>query len=188
MSANVQPPRAVGDMKQGLTGTRPRMSLLNRHAAVHQVRGIEYGADKYVRGNYHGAAPAGVAPIERALGYLDATLRHLLRVSDAVNRALGTGGDVAAALQTRDEDGGGRYPGSGLPDLSHALASLAIGIGCAVDDGLLPADPGRPWDAALTKPEWSHLTRPQGEPLPQKNHPEGEKKPSKETRENDQDR
>lgn len=144
-----RPRRTVGDMKQGLTGSRPKMSILPRVPMVHAVRAIEYGADKYARGNYHGPAPAGVSPEDRLLGYVDATIRHLTRVADAINRAKGTGGDVRAACSTRDEDGGGKFPASSLPDLSHALASMMIGVSCAADDGLLVEDPGQPWKNQL---------------------------------------
>lgn len=157
--------RAVGDMKQGLTGSRPKMSILPRVALVHTVRAIEYGADKYARGNYHGPPPPTVSPEDRLLGYIDATMRHLTRVADMINRAKGTGGDIRAACRTRDEDGGGKFPASSLPDLSHALASMAIGVSCAVDDGLLPEDPGQPWKAELA-PESA---------IPQKSDPEAER-------------
>jgi hypothetical protein len=132
-------------MKHGLRSSKPKFSILQRHAQVHQIRGTEYGADKYARGNYHGAPPAGVDPVQRLLGYIDATQRHLTRVAEAINRAIGTGGDVVEACQTRDTEASGGFPASNLPDLTHAMSSLGIGISCAVDDGLLPADPGQPW-------------------------------------------
>lgn len=156
--------RTIGDMKQGLTGSRPKMSILPRVALVHTIRAIEYGADKYARGNYHGPPPPTVSPEDRLLGYIDATMRHLTRVADAINRAKGTGGDTVAACCTRDEDGGGKFPASSLPDLSHALASMAIGVSCAVDDGLLPEDPGQPWKKALVETS-----------IPQKDDPAAER-------------
>lgn len=140
--------RQIGDMKHGLGGTRPQMSILPRSGLIYGGRAIEYGADKYSRGNYHGPAPAKLgedAEAKRLLGYIDATMRHLTRVSDAINRALGTGGDIAAACATVDSEASGGFPASNLPDLAHALASLLIGVSCGVDDGLLPADPGQPW-------------------------------------------
>ncbi len=152
MSASEQ--RTVGDMKAGLTGAKPKLSILPRTAMNYQARGTEYGEDKYARGNYHGPPPAALgsglrAGALRLLGYIDATQRHLTNVSDALNRALGTGGDLAAAACTRDTDSNGKFPPSNLPDLAHAIASIGIGISCAADDGLIPVDPGRPWDAAL---------------------------------------
>lgn len=147
--------KPVGDMKAGLTsGARPKLSILPKHGLVHECRAIEYGADKYARGNYHAPPPAALgggqhAAALRLLGYLDAAQRHITRVTDAINRALGTGGDLAAACATVDDITSAGFPASRLPDLAHALASLGIGVSCAVDDGLLPADPGQPWAAEL---------------------------------------
>lgn len=155
--------RTIGDMKQGLTGSRPALSILPRAPQLHECRVLEYGADKYARGNYHGAPPEGVSPAMRVLGYIDATMRHLARVANAANHALGTGGDVAAALSIVDDDGGGKFPASMLPDLSHAMTSLALGITVAVDDGILPMDPGQPWKAGADAG------------LPQKDDPASEK-------------
>lgn len=157
--------RPPGDMKQGLTSSRPKMSIVPRSGLIYSVRPLEYGAAKYARANYHGPAPTGVSSVERLLGYLDATQRHITRVTDAINRALGTGGDLVAACRTVDSDGGGKFPASNLPDLAHALASLLIGVTCAVDDGLLPEDPGQPWKELL-EPEIG---------LPQKDDPAAER-------------
>ncbi len=141
-------PRQIGDMKHGLGGARPQMSILPRTGLVYGCRATEYGADKYARGNFHGPPPARLgsdAGAKRLLGYIDAGMRHLTHVSEAVNRALGTGGDVNAACAVIDDEASGGFPASNLPHLSHALASLLIGVSCAVDDGLLPPDPGQPW-------------------------------------------
>lgn len=152
-------------MKQELTGNRPRMSLLPRAALVYETRGLEYGDDKYSKGNYYAPAPEGIQPVDRLLAYLDATQRHITRVTNAIIRAIGTGGDVVAACRTRDEDGGGKFPASNLPDLAHALSSLAIGVACAVEDGLLEPDPGQPWRDASSESG-----------LPQKDDPDAERK------------
>jgi hypothetical protein len=160
--------RAIGDMKAGLTGAKPKLSIVPRALQTYAARPLEYGADKYARGNYHGPPPAALgenAAALRLLGYIDAAMRHLTRVSDAVNHALGTGGDVRAAVGTVDDDAAGGFPPSMLPDLAHALASVGLGITCAVDDGLLPADPGRPWDALRPPVE-----------LPQKADPAAERR------------
>lgn len=149
-------PRQVGDMKHGLGGARPQMSILPRIGMIYGGRAIEYGADKYARGNYHGPPPAKLgdnAEAKRLLGYVDAAMRHLSHVSDAINRALGTGGDVAAACAVVDDEASGNFPPSMLPHLSHALASLLIGVSCAADGKLVPVDPGQPWKALLASAE-----------------------------------
>jgi hypothetical protein len=134
-----------GDLKHGLTSSRPRLSIIGRHAMTHLCRAMEYGADKYKRGNYHGNPPAGVGAEARVLGYVDAALRHLTEVSQLYNVAHGTDGDTRAAVAVTDDVASRGFPASGLPHLSHALASLMVAIECAVQDGLLPADPGQPW-------------------------------------------
>lgn len=149
----------MGDLKEGLTSSRPRLSITPRTPRIHLCRALEYGGDKYKRGNYHGGAPEGVEPVMRVLGYLDATYRHLEEVTDAVNRALGTGGDTAAACAVVDSVASAGFAASGLPHLSHALASLSLAIECAVADGLLPADPGQPWRAAPAPDERSPEAR-----------------------------
>ncbi len=136
----------MSDLKQALTsGTRVELTQIPRSALVYTARGLGYGSDKYARSNFYGAPPPGVTELARLLGYIDATMRHLTRVADAINRAIGTGGDVVAAASTVDDDGGGKFPPSMLPDLAHALASLAIGVECGTNAGLLPVDPGQPW-------------------------------------------
>ncbi len=145
----------VGDKKAGLTGARPRLTIVPRAAVNHGARALEYGVAKgYGRGNYHGPAPETMHadPVTRKamrlLGYLDAMIRHATAVTDEINRALGTGGDLAAACSCVDDDaGGGKFPASDLPHLSHMVASAMLAVTVAVDDGLIPLDPGRPWDA-----------------------------------------
>ncbi len=154
----------MSDMKAGLTSSRPKLSIVGRHSMIHQTRGTEYGGDKYARGNYHGAPPAGVTPEARIMGYVDAAMRHLSAISDAYNRAVGTGGDARAAIALPDLEASGGFPASGLPHLSHVLAGLGIAVECAVADGLLPADPGQPWRAGARE-----------EGLPQKDDPAAER-------------
>jgi hypothetical protein len=167
----------LGDMKSGLVGgARPKLSILPRHGLIHGTRAIEFGADCYARGNYHNPPPeelgtADVAGAKRLLGYIDATARHLSKVADQINRALGTGGDLAEAASVVDDVAKKDFPASGLPDLSHAIASLLIGVTCAVDDGLLPADPGQPWAAELEA-----VTATTSEELAQKDDPAAERR------------
>jgi hypothetical protein len=166
--------KTVGDMKAGLTGSRPKMSLIGRYGAIHQVRGTEYGADKYARGNYHGPAPKSISSVDRFLGYIDAEIRHLLAISNAINIAKGTGGDEVAACSVIDDEASGGFPPSGLPHISHAIAGLGIAIECAVADGLIPADPGQPWTAHPLYKSVLERRATGREGLPQKDDPDGE--------------
>lgn len=162
--------RQIGDMKHGLGGARPQLSIVPRVGMIYGGRAIEYGGDKYARGNFHGPPPAKLgenAEAKRLLGYIDAAMRHLMHVSDAINRALGTGGDVATACALVDDEASGNFPPSMLPHLSHALASLLIGVSCAADGKLIPIDPGQPWKALLASAEPG---------LPQKDDPSSERR------------
>lgn len=141
---------APGDMKAGLTSSRPKLSIVPAAGELYQCRAMEYGADKYARGNYHNGPPAGVTPAARVMGYVDAALRHLRAVADAYNRESPVAQGPAsltfgAALAAQDTVASGGFPASGLPHLAHAMASVALAIQCGVDDSLLPDDPGQPW-------------------------------------------
>lgn len=167
--------KVIGDMKHGLTTARPKLSIIGQHAQVYTCRGMEYGADKYARGNYHGDPPAGVTNVDRFLGYVDAALRHLSKISQAINVARGTGGDEAAACAAVDGESSAGFPPSMLPHLAHAMASLMIAAEVGVADGLVPPDPGQPW---TSHPMYAEVLRRRGagaESLAQKDDPDSER-------------
>jgi hypothetical protein len=150
-------PASGRDLKAGLTGTKPQLAQLPFEALVYPCRALEYGGlpkpfGKYQLGNYHRPAPDNIDPAERVLGYLSAMLRHGGRVVSAVTRAKGVGGDVKAAFASRDDDHDGKFPPSMLPDLAGMAASALLAIQTAINDGLIPADPGRPWVDLIGKP------------------------------------
>lgn len=173
-------------------GARPKLSILQYNGEVYGCRATEYGADKYARGNYFGAPPAGVDPVERFLGYIDAAQRHLGKIAQAINVAKGTGGDLVAACAVPDDEASGGFPPSMLPHIAHAIAGLMIGVECGVHDGLLPPDPGQPWinhpmykdvlaRRAVGKPPSSHHGKSDAEiraeqGLPQKDDPDAERR------------
>lgn len=137
----------VGDMKilRNLRESRPELSILQYNGMVYSSRATEYGADKYARGNYFGAPPANVDPVNRFAEYLSAAMRHLGKIAQAINIAKGTGGDARAACADLDTEASGGFPPSMLPHIAHAIAGLMIAVECGINDGLLPADPGQPW-------------------------------------------
>ena len=126
----------LSDMKG--SQTKPPLSVLPKSALVYGSRACQWGAHRYSLGNFHRPPPEGLTPERRLLVYLDAVLRHATAVSDALNRAIGTETDLTIAACDPDED-------SGLPHLAHLLASSMLAITCAVNDGLIPDDPGAPW-------------------------------------------
>lgn len=156
----------MADMKHGLTSARPKLSICPADPKNYLTRALEYGAEKYIRGNYHGDAPEDVKPHERLLGYLDALERHISPITKAINRGIGLGHSDEeihrAILECVDDKASSNFQASGLNHIAHALACLNLFIVCAVNDGILPEDPGRPWN-------------PKGnEALPQKDRPDAE--------------
>ena len=172
----------VGDMKAARNAreagicARPRMSILQRHGLIHAVRATEYGADKYARGNYFGPPPTGVDPIDHFAEYVDAAIRHLMHVAQAINVAKGTGGDQRAACAVVDDDSSGGFPPSLLPHFSHTIAGLMIATEVAVANGLLPDDPGQPWKQHPMYLEVLARRKPTADALAQKDDPDSERK------------
>jgi hypothetical protein len=140
---NTAPSPVKGDMKAGLTNGKPQLSQFPLAAMVYATRAFEYGSSKYERGNYLRPTVDTLADFDRLLAYLDAGLRHLTKVTLEMNRTRGCTdqdeSDLRAGANCVD-------PESGLHHLCGAITSIAMGIQQAVDAGLIPADPGRPWE------------------------------------------
>jgi hypothetical protein len=147
MSAQKTDAAPPGDMKllRNQRESRPMLSIVPYNGKVHGSRAMEYGADKYARGNYHGALPQGVDPVNSYLEYLDAAMRHIGKIAHAVNVAKGAGGDQKKACAAPDDEASGGFPASNLPHTDHAIASLLIAVELGAAHGLLPVDPGQPW-------------------------------------------
>lgn len=132
----------MSDMKQGM-GRKPPLAqvppaLLNYAARAHQ-----YGADKYQLGNYLREAPEGMTDMDRLLEYISAAQRHLAAWADSIIRHLGGGKNRALDLDTACHAPDSE---SGLPHAAHAAASLGMALQQAADAGLMPLDPGAPWE------------------------------------------
>jgi hypothetical protein len=134
-----------GDMKEGLTGGKPQLSQLPYAALTYASRGFEYGCspNKYERGNFLRPQVDLLADFHRMLFYIDAVGRHAFKLTTEMNRALGCGDktevELKAAAMTLDVE-------SGLSHLCGMMANGMMAIQQAVDAGLIPADPGRPWE------------------------------------------
>lgn len=167
------------DMKEALTGARkPDLTHVRRAFGVYIARPCEYGCAKgYERANY--LRPAGppaderqraepmAADFLRLRAYLRAAKSHIDAAIDALEQheagdpTLTDRAGMLAAAYAADTDTmpGAPIGASGLPHIAHAAASVQIAICQAVRYGLLPEDPGRPWDA-LDMPE-RHACAPQ---------------------------
>lgn len=137
------PSPVKGDMKAGLINGKPQLSQFPLAAMIYATRAFEYGNSKYERGNYLRPTVDTLADFDRLLAYIDAGLRHLTKVTLEMNRVRGctemSKVDLMAGAICTDLE-------SGLPHLCGAITSIAMGIQQAVDAGLIPADPGRPWE------------------------------------------
>lgn len=156
---------SLRDLKEALSSARKpdithaRTPLLNYNA-----RGCEYGNVVYRRANYiRPVAPGGYtgtptsADFERARGYLRALVSHAVKTLDAMEHHQAMDPDLVdvegmkRAVFAADEDASETATRKGvgpsfLPHLAHAASSLNMALTQAVACGLLPADPGRPWE------------------------------------------
>ena len=133
------PQGAATDLKPPV-GVKAPLAHVPVALMTYDARAHQYGADKYLLGNYLRANPEG--PLTAALGYSSALMRHVTAFNDSVIRHIGEGVGYnvtqEAAAYAADAE-------SGLPHLAHAAASLGMLIQKLVDAGLLPADPGITW-------------------------------------------
>jgi hypothetical protein len=132
------------DMKAALGNKKPPLchvpvALLNYAARAHQ-----YGAEKYVLGNYLRPPAEGLSDVARLLEYISATQRHLAAWTDSIIRHLGGGrqavdnlNDACFAEDMDTSEGSGSH----LPHAAHAAASLGMALQQAADAGLMPIDP-----------------------------------------------
>lgn len=165
------------DEKESLHSFRkPDITHFRKVLAVYAARACEYGSEKYVRANYLRPTEGGIAAdFVRYRNYLRACVSHLLSILDDMESHQSmdpdlkdeTGMRQAAYSPDLDEVPGG-FPASRLPHIAHAAASLVMVLTQATECGLLPRDPGRPWeeDHSNTKYPWRAIVENDG-----KDHP-----------------
>jgi hypothetical protein len=136
-----------GDLKAGVGGVKPQLSHLPLGALTYAARAFQYGSGKYARGNYRRPTVDKLADFDRLAAYIDASLRHLFAVTTEMEWRRGNTELTGLHLMT------GGYPDaeSGLPHLCHALCSLIMAIQQGIDSGILPEDPGTPWEKSSAK-------------------------------------
>lgn len=132
-----------GDMKEGLRGGKPALSHMPLGALTWAARVFQYGSQKYERGNYLRPQVDKRADFDRLEAYIDAALRHILAVTTEMewmrgNTDLDQGYQLLIGAYQDSE--------SKLPHLAHALCSLMMAIQQGINAGILPADPGKPWE------------------------------------------
>jgi hypothetical protein len=155
------------DLKEALSSTRkPDITHVRKAFMVYTCRPCEYGDDKYQRANYLRAVADGgytgtptKADLKRFQAYLRAAASHLFECLDSIELFLSTDPDCtdvnamrrAAYAEDTDVTPGAKVGPSLLPHVAPACSSLQMAIQQAVLSGLLPADPGRPWDGERSK-------------------------------------
>lgn len=151
------------DMKEGLSSSRkPDITHVRLPFLVYTARPCEWGSVKYERANFlRPVSPEGytgtptAADFMRFRAYLRAGAAHLFEVLDALERHLAgdpqlqdvEGMKRAAYAVDTDVAPGSKHGASMLPHVAPVCSSLMMAITQAVECGLLPPDPGTPWDA-----------------------------------------
>lgn len=154
------------DLKEALSSTRKADTTHVRMGFKRYVsRPCELGSVKYERSNFLRPTGEGQhdvptsADFKRLRAYLRAAQDHIGEVLDSMERHQAqdpnledTGGMIRAAYAI-DTDAPAGKPPSKLPHVAPACSSLMMAIEQAIDCGLLPPDPGRPWESE-DEPEW----------------------------------
>jgi hypothetical protein len=144
----------LGDLKAALgNSSKPDITHVRTPLMNYVARACEYGNDKYERANYMRKKESRRLDFERLRAYTRAAVSHLTKMLDSMELHQSTdpnledweGMKAACFAPDTDETPGAKVGASGLPHLSHACASINMGVTQAVHADLLPVDPGTPW-------------------------------------------
>jgi hypothetical protein len=142
------------DMKESLTsGRKPDITHVRSPFMIYAARNGEYGNDKYERANYLRPAGSIREAFLRARAYGRAALSHLMLMLDEMERHQSLDPELkdeegmkkAAYAVDTDVTPGSKVGASLLPHIGGVAISVNMLLAQAVQDGLLPADPGQPW-------------------------------------------
>ena len=151
---------ALKDLKEALSsGRKPDLTHVRTPLMVYVARNSEYGNAKYERANYLRTTPTLRDDFNRLRTYARATIGHVLAMLDAMERHQAedpelkdeAGMKEAVYAIDTDETPGAKVGASKLPHIGGAAASLNMLLAQAVEAGLLPADPGRPWETTAER-------------------------------------
>lgn len=143
------------DLKEGLTSKRkPDITHVRTPFLNYCARACEYGDAKYERANYLRPMETLKGDYLRLRQYLRAAVNHIIQTLDSMEQNQATDPNlteetamkIAAYSMDTDAKPGCKIGASHLPHLAHAAASLNMAIAQACYAGLLPLDPGRPWE------------------------------------------
>lgn len=148
-------PKALTDVKAALhSGIKPDITHVRTPLLNYVARSSEYGTAKYQeRANYVRPTASHKEDFERYRSYLRALVSHAYKVLDSMERHQASDpqlqdweGMKAAAYAADTDPGNDRVGASGLSHIGGSAASLNMALEQAVNCGLLPADPGQPWN------------------------------------------
>lgn len=143
------------DLKESLTSARkPDITHVRSGLMTYTSRAGEWGSVKYERGNYLRPLETPAADFNRMRSYLRAVVSHVQATLDSMEMHQATdpslqdvdGMRLACYAADTDITPGSELGASKLPHLCGASASIMMALQQAINAGLLPADPGRPWE------------------------------------------
>jgi hypothetical protein len=147
------PVKKLKDMKESLGGVKPDLTHVRRSSMIYETRAKEYGSFKYERANYLRGSADIEESVERLRTYIRGAISHWMLMLDSIEDHQAEDPnfenleELLMAIYAPDtEVGKDGTPASGLPHACGALASGAMGVTIMVKLGLLPEDPGQPWN------------------------------------------
>lgn len=144
------------DQKAALGNSiKPDTTHVRRGIRVYIARACEYGSAKYERANYLRIGSSTKEAFLVLRSYLRATQDHIGAVLDAMELHQAHDPDLvdvqgmlrACYAADTSEDSTHAVGPSRLPHIAHAAASVMMAIEKSILAGVLPADPGRPWES-----------------------------------------
>lgn len=143
------------DLKEGLSSNRkPDTTHIRTPFMNYCARACEYGNAKYQRANYLRKVGGVKEDFLRLRAYLRAAKSHIDCTLDSMELHQADDPDLqdeegmkrAAFCEDTDSTPNAPIGASGLPHLCGSAASIMMAITQAATYGLLPYDPGRPWE------------------------------------------
>ncbi len=148
------------DMKAALSNTsKPDITHVRTALMTYIARACEYGSAKYERSNYMRSKDSPKEDFERFRAYLRSGVSHFVKCLDAMELHQANDPDLedvpgmmrACYAPDTDETPGAKVGASQLPHVAHGCAGVMMSIVQAVLCGMLPEDPGQPWEDANGK-------------------------------------
>ncbi|MCF6205296.1 MAG: hypothetical protein L3J47_00180 [Sulfurovum sp.] len=135
-----------------MKSNKPDPTYLKTPTINYIARASSYGDYLYQRADYLKPTNSIKEDFVRLRACLGAALRHLTKACDAMDKHQATDllledeNGLKRAAYAADTDYSTSHVASLLPHVAHAVSRLNIGIAQAAWSGLMPEDPGTPWE------------------------------------------